>query len=314
MHLPPTEIAIIVITYQSADHIQACLYSLPNAEPERRLKIILIDNASTDGTTEIIARAIQLISTPRIQTQFIQNRANLGFTRALNQGLAQCPKNAAVLFLNPDTELPPNSLTLLYDRLYALNDVGVIAPQLRFPPAHLQKKKNAIQPSCRRFPAYRDLFFEMTGLSRMFPNSAILNRWKMGNFDHRTSKEVDQPQGACLLVRPQVIEQIGNWDERFPIFFSDVDWCLRVRQAGWKIRFESSVKIYHHLGASVKQVRPKAIWSSHISCWKYFRKHADAWHRSLLSLAAGPIFFLTAIIRIVCYYLFNPIRKLAPEK
>jgi GT2 family glycosyltransferase len=126
----------------------------------------------------------------------------------------------------------------------------------------------------------------------------------MGDFDHRTAAEVDQPQGACLLARPEVVAQVGLWDERFPIFFSDVDWCRRVRQEGWKIRFEPSVQIIHAQGVSVQQVRAAAIWSSHISFWRYLRKHAgNHWWQNFLNLAYGPLLIIAASVRLISHWL-----------
>ncbi len=234
---------------------------------------------------------------PRITGMGITNADNYGFTAALNQGLAHVPEGAAVLFLNPDTVLPPDSLAGLMKSLYANEKIGVIAPQLRFPSSGAMQHET-IQPSCRRFPTYSDLFYEFTGLARAFPNSARCNRWKMGDFDHRSSREVEQPQGACLLARPEVIKQVGLWDERFPLFFSDVDWCRRVRQAGWKIYFNAEVFIYHEQGASVKQVRPRAIWSSHVSFWRYFRKWRATWWDEILSVLIAIPLLVAAALRI----------------
>jgi GT2 family glycosyltransferase len=121
----------------------------------------------------------------------------------------------------------------------------------------------------------------------------------MGDFDHRTAMEVDQPQGACLLARPEVVAQICPWDERFPIFFSDVDWCKRVREHGWKIRFEPSVQIIHVRGASVRQVRASAIWSSHVSFWRYLQKHERHWSTKLLNLVFGLPLVLAALVRMI---------------
>lgn len=294
--LPSSQIALILVTYQSGEHIQACLASLPHANVEHELQLILIDNASTDNTRAEIQAALQQLPRERISYQLICNETNLGFTRAVNQGLALVPEGAAVLFLNPDTVLPPGSLCGLMKSLWVDEKLGVVAPQLRFP-ANAATPREMIQPSCRRFPTYRDLLFEFIGLAQLFPQSAFFNRWKMGEFEHRTSREVEQPQGACLLARPEVIRQVGMWDERFPLFFSDVDWCRRVRQAGWKIYFNAEVFIYHAQGASVKQVRPRAIWSSHVSFWRYFRKWRTTWWDEILSvLIALPLFF-AAVLR-----------------
>jgi GT2 family glycosyltransferase len=210
-----------------------------------------------------------------------------------------------VLFLNPDTILPPASLAALLEKLFAFPDAGVIAPQL----IH---RDGRIQLSCRRFPTHRDLFCELSGLSRLFPDSPDLNRWKMGEFDHRRAAEVDQPQGACLLARPEVLKQVGGWDERFPIFFSDVDWCRRVWENGWKIRFEPAVQIVHAQGVSVRQVRAAAIWSSHVSCWRYLRKHENNRREHWLNLIFGPLLLLAAGARIIPCLFSALITRLAP--
>ncbi len=331
---PPQEIFTIIVTYQSADHIQACLASLPQAEGVRQLTIAVIDNASSDGTPALLEETMRALPQPRVRSSHVRNPENLGFTRALNQGLVPRPAGAAVLFLNPDTLLPPNSLAALMQKLYADDHTGVVAPQLRFPAASLYRSRlrapasprsergdsglnasrgnghddaeaHMIQPSCRRFPIYWDLFCEFSGLALLFPQSPRFNRWKMGDFDHRSSREVDQPQGAFLLARPEVVEQVGMWDERFPLFFSDVDWCRRVWQAGWKIRFEPEVFVWHAQGASVKRFKPRAIWSSHVSFWRYFRKWRRSFADEMLSLIAGPLLLGAAVLRIIWHLLMS---------
>jgi GT2 family glycosyltransferase len=299
--LLPDALAIIIVTFQNADEIAHCLQSLVPAEPARPIYLFLIDNASTDGTRAIIRAAITRLPAPRFNIEIVLNEKNPGFTSAVNQGLtryfaASADHRWPVLFLNPDTVLPANSLATLLEKLYAMPDTGIVAPRLIY-------EDGRTQASCRRFPTHWDLFCELSGLSRLFPDSQRLNRWKMGDFDHRTAAEVEQPQGACLLARPELVAQVGLWDERFPIFFSDVDWCRRVRQTDWKIRFEPSVQIIHAQGVSVQQVRAAAIWSSHLSFWRYLRKHA-AKHRwqKLLNLIYGPLLIMAAGVRLIAHW------------
>ena len=306
----PDTIAIIIVTFQNAGEIADCLQSLLKAAPERRVHLLLIDNASTDGTRQAIHAARNHLPPSRFRVDLILNDENLGFTRAVNQGLARysvMPENynAPVLFLNPDTILPSGGLAALLEKLYAHPEIGLIAPQLIY-------DDGRIQPSCRRFPTQWNLFCELFGLSRLFPRSPWFNRWKMGDFDHRQAMEVDQPQGACLLARPEVIAQVGEWDERFPIFFSDVDWCKRVWQRGWKIYFEPSVQIIHAQGVSVRQVRTTAICSSHVSFWRYLRKHENNWRGQFLNLIFGPLLIFAAIFRLISSRL-NRTRRALPD-
>ncbi|MCG3119550.1 MAG: N-acetylglucosaminyl-diphospho-decaprenol L-rhamnosyltransferase [bacterium] len=301
---PPPAVAIIIVTFQNAGEIAACLRSLVAAAPQWQVQLFLIDNASTDATRQAITAASAELPPARFHIDVIANAANVGFTRAVNQGLeryfAQRKRGEAmpVMFLNPDTILPPHSLAALMEKLYAFTEAGVIAPQLIHPDGR-------IQASCRRFPTQWDLFCELSGLSRLFPNSPILNRWKMAAFDHQHSAAVEQPQGACLLAKPEVVQQVGWWDERFPIFFSDVDWCKRVWEKGWQIRFEPSVQIVHAQGISVRQVRAAAIWSSHLSFWRYLRKHENTRRQKILNWIFGPLLAAAACVRAFPYWFKN---------
>jgi hypothetical protein len=292
----------VVVTYQNAGEIGECLYSLHQAT-SLSLQILIADNASTDGTPGVLEKiAAELKSFGRI-CEVHAYSANLGFTRALNILLARA-SGEMTLFLNPDTSgWAAGGLDCLIENLTASPDVGVVAPQLI-------NKDGSVQPSCRRFPLHRDIFFEMAGLSALFPRSALFNRWKMGDFDHATARDVDQPQGACLLARREVIERVGLWDEKFPMFFSDVDWCRRVRDAGWRIRFVPEVKVIHHQGVSVHQRRAAMIWTSHKSFYDYLSKYHRVWREKILNALAGISLLSAAVYRITAHYLLLGLRKI----
>lgn len=221
----------------------------------------MIDNASTDDTCERVHR---FATQHRLQDRLYchRNPKNVGFTAALNQAISRASA-PFVLILNPDTVLPPNALPSLTSILEQHPEVGALAPQLRY-------TDGRIQPSCRRFPRHRDVYFSIFGLDRLFLRSGFFNRWKMGDFDHDQIRDVEQPQGACLLTRRDVITTIGLWDERYPMFFSDVDWCRRVWAAGYRILFTPEVVVMHHRGKSVRAERPAMILSSHRSFIRYF--------------------------------------------
>lgn len=258
---PETDISILIVTYNSGAFIPQCISSLPNATPGLKCQLILIDNDSTDATASIAKESIENLSAD-FECHFIQNKQNTGFTKAQNQGLALATGHF-ILFLNPDTVLPPDSLHVLLSILRENDEIGVVAPQFLNP-------DGTIQASCRRFPKHQDLLFAIFGLSRIFPRSRLFSGWHMGDFNHKSPKMVDQPQGAFLLARRQLVEAVGHWDEKYPMFFSDVDWCRRVRQLGCKIRFSPEVSILHHKGHSIFTRRPQMLLSSTKSFIKWF--------------------------------------------
>ncbi len=251
------------MTFNNGDEIASCIASLVNAAPSHLSEIFIIDNASSDGTPFLVSKSRALNRFAKFK--IIVNGENKGFTAALNQGLALA-KAPYVLFLNPDTILQENAIVRMKKYLQKDRKIGVAAPLLR-------NEDGSIQPSCRRFPRHADVIFELTGLSRIFSKSALFNRWKMGDFDHTKVRHVDQPQGAFLMTRKSVVKKIGAWDEEFPMFFSDVDWCKRVTDAGFLILFTPEVQITHHKGRSVYANRAAMIWSSHKSFIRYFSKH-----------------------------------------
>ncbi len=297
----PSKISVVIVTYQSAAEIKECLESLLQASIFP-LQILIADNASTDGTQALLKNILTDFKTHKLTLELFLQTENLGFTRALNILLTRADGDMT-LFLNPDTSgWPLGGLDRLVQHLLGSPSIGVVAPQL----IHEDGK---IQPSCRRFPKHRDLFFEMTGLSKLFSKSALFNGWKMGDFDHATARDVDQPQGACLLARREVIEQVGLWDEKFPMFFSDVDWCRRVWEAGWRIQFVPEIKVIHHQGVSVHKRRAAMIWTSHKSFYDYLCKYHRDWRGKILNALTGIGLLVAAICRIAGYYLWRMVRR-----
>lgn len=259
------DVSVIIVSYNSTQEISRCLDSLLTAGPGLNLEVIVIDNHSSDATLQRILdwQDRHVKDVPRFR--LVSNADNVGFTRAVNQGLAQA-NGRLLLLLNPDTELCPGSLKTLVTFLDHHSDVGLAAPQLRF-------ANGAIQPSVRRFPLHRDVYCELVGFGRLFPGHPIFNRWKMAGFDHRSTQEVDQPQGACMLIPRAVFDMIGPLDDRFHMFFSDVDLCLRIKKAGWRIIFLADVFVFHHKGRSIYAKRERMVVSSHRSFVQYFDKH-----------------------------------------
>jgi len=259
------QLSVVIVTYNSYQDIRSCLQSLASAARHIHIQLIVIDNASEDGTVRHLETVRKQLTEQFCDVKLIFNTANVGFTRAVNQGLGLC-KGQYILILNPDVVLTSETLPTLFSCLQRHEEIGVVAPQLRNP-------DGTIQPSCRRFPKQRDVLLTILGFAALFPHSKLFNRWQMGDFDHRSSQKVDQPQGAFLLARNRVVQSVGLLDERFQMFFSDVDWCRRVKRAGWEIYFCADTFAFHKKGHSVYRQRPRMIISSHRSFVQYFMKY-----------------------------------------
>ena len=281
-------LSVVIVTWNSQDHIASCLASLQKQAEDLSDEVIVVDNNSQDGTRQIISRDFTSV-------RVLANERNLGFTRACNRGLAEC-QGEYVLLLNPDTEVLLGSLNKMVRYMEAHSQVGALGPQLLSPDGR-------VQPSCRQFPTYRLMLWEFTGLRCLFPRSRIFGAWRMGYFDHRQLRTVDQPMGACLLLRRSVLQEIGFMDDQFEMFFSDVDLCRRVRQAGWKIIFLPLAQVIHRMGASVRRTRGRMVMISHGDCYRYFKKYRRqlldypaSWALGFGLLLSLPFRFLRALL------------------
>ncbi len=225
------------------------------------IETIVVDNASLDSTTKVVESFKEHFDKKII---LIKNEDNLGFTRGAQIGLKMA-KGKRIFLQNPDTELVEDCLIKLCKKLDSDDNYGIVAPQLVF-------RNKEIQKSVRRFPTYRDMFFEIFLLSRIFPNSKFFSRWKMNYFSHNEEAEVDQPMGAALMFKRSVLEKINYLDIQYDMFFNDVDVCKRVKLSGYKIIFYPTAKLIHRKGISVYKNRAYMISLWNRDCLRYFKK------------------------------------------
>jgi len=247
---------ICIVSWRTRDLLRAGLASVVDQPAAGR--IIVVDNASDDGTAEMVAREFPSV-------HLLPNSRNLGFAAGNNQAI-RAASSPFLLLLNPDTEVSPGALGGFLEVFAEHPRAGAVAAQLIFP-------DGSVQRSCRSFPDPAALFYDAVGLARLFPGSPTFGRYRMTNWDHTTPREVDQPMASALALRRSALDEVGLFDEDFPLYFNDVDLCYRLRQAGWLIRFEPAIKVTHHHGQSTRQVRPAAILASHHSLLRFYRKH-----------------------------------------
>lgn len=289
-------LSIIIVTYNSGSFIEKCLLSIKENNPLSPCEVIIVDNASTDDTTSLVNSFIKDLTDQKDNSYIlIQNRENAGYAAANNQAL-RLAKGGYIMLLNPDTELMPNSTSILKSYLETHPDTAITAPQMLNP-------HGEIQPSCRNFPDHLSLLFEITGLSYLFKKNSLFNRWKMGYFDHEELMEVNQPMGSCIMIKRKAFEDVGYMDEQFEMFFNDVDWCRRFKEQGWKIVFIPDAKVKHYSGSSINMQKPEMIFKSHQGFYRYFKKYYRKLWYLPLNAVAGIILLISAPVRVIFYKL-----------
>lgn len=252
-------ISVIVISFNGIEFIKDCLNTLKKSLKNVESEIIIIDNASSDGT-------IQFIENEYPEINLIKNQNNYGFARAVNQGF-EIASGQYLLILNQDTRIVDDAIASLADKMKTNPKIGTIGPKFVGFDGHLQK-------ACRAFPKYRDLIYNALGLSKIFAKSKIFSAWKMSWFDHLTEKEVNQPMGAALMVNRSVLDQIGLFDIKFRIFFNDVDFCRRVKEAGYINLYYPDAVIQHYYGGTISKMKPQMVLEWHRAISDYFLKYS----------------------------------------
>lgn len=260
---PGASIGVVIVTYHSASVIRHCLQSLSNLP----LRVVVVDNASADGTAEIARGCGATV---------IQNTTNRGFAAAANQGFQLLPEEF-ILLLNPDVALTPAAPKLL--AAFTDQSIAAVVGGLTDPSGLPQ---TAFQ--FRRFPTPVTLLAEILGVNRLIPENPVNSRYRYRDADWQTPRDVEQPAGAFLLIRRTVWEQLGGFDELFyPLWFEDVDFCLRLAHAGWRIRYLPERVGIHEGAHSIRDLEPavrQLYW--YRSLLRYAQKHfSTVWVRLL---------------------------------
>jgi GT2 family glycosyltransferase len=283
-----TDLSVIIITWNSKDEILSCAESVINNSEEIKPELIIIDNNSGDNSFEVS----NSLKYSNLHTY--KNEKNLGYTKAVNQGI-KFSDGKNVLLLNPDTILQKGSLDILTDFLNKNDSYGACAPLLLNP-------DGTVQQSLRSFPGYWEMFSEFSLLSYIFPKSKLFGRWKMKYFDYSQDADVQQPMAAALMIKRTVLDEVDNMDERFEMFFNDVDLSKKIIDKGYKIRLITEAKIIHEHGVSIHKDRIRMIKIWNRDCVKYFEKH----HNNTLGLLWLKINLkISEILRILYYKLFR---------
>lgn len=269
----PPLVSAIIVNYNAKDFLKPCLESLAKESLNTGLEVIVIDNASSDGSEETLSH-------PPLPIAFVRNPKNVGLARANNQGLRMA-RGHYLLFLNPDVELLPGVLSRLVRFLDGHPEAGLVGPKLLNP-------DRSLQYSCREFYTLPTLLLRRSFLGRIPPGRSLVQRHLMASWDHSEVREVDWLLGAFLLVRRETVETVGMMDERFFLYFEDVDWCFRMRKAGWKVFYLPEAEAFHyHYRHSARKGFHQAR-DSHIgSLVKFISKYGGLIGRRSMILSAN---------------------------
>lgn len=252
-------LTIIIVSYNSKDKLSSALPSLKAAGLKQNVEVVLVDNNSTDGSAQY-AKSVY----PGIKV--IENKQNLGYSAAINLGLRSSASNYC-LILNPDVEVMPGSIEVMLE--YALKN-----PRVGIAGCKLLNDDGSLQYSVRRFLDLRTYLYRFTPLRGIMAGSALERYYLMQDWDHKDNRLVDWVLGGCMLVKKEAFQSVGMMDERFFVYFEDVDWCFRMWENGWKVAYVAEAAMFHkHLRTSANKLLDRATREHFKSLFYFIRKH-----------------------------------------
>jgi hypothetical protein len=288
------DLGIVIVNWNTCDLLRTCLHTLftgqgepipaealdaaltapdrspADDEPALRYVVVVVDNASSDGSAAMVQAEFP-------QVLLIASAENVGYPAGNNLGLralgfaagGAVPSPRYALLLNPDTEVPPGALAAMTRLMDEQIDIGAAGPRLVLPDGRLDK-------ACKRgFPTPQVSLYHFSGLARLFPNSPRFGRYNMTYIPEDREADVDSVVGAYMQVRREAIAQAGLLDETFFMYGEDLDWAFRIKQAGWRIVYHPHVRVRH-----VKRAASRKSQRAQFEFWRamllFYRKHYRA--------------------------------------
>jgi hypothetical protein len=227
------DISVVIVAWNAKRYLELCLESLGKAPPRHSTETLVVDNASTDGTAEMLETRFPWV-------KLIKSPENLGFAKGNNVAIRQC-QGRYIALVNPDVIVLPGCLDALADFLDQNPKVGNVGPRVFEPDMSMQS-------TCRRFPTLWNNFCDATGLATRFKNSRFLAGEHMFYFPHDRTQKVDVLVGCFSFIRRVTFDAVGLLDENLFMYGDDVDWCRRCWKAGWEVVFFPGARAIHDRG------------------------------------------------------------------
>jgi hypothetical protein len=277
------------VNWNTKDYLLQCIDSLFDQKERHQYEIIVVDNGSSDGSQQSVAETYPAV-------QLIQNKRNLGFSKANNIGIAAATGDY-VCIVNSDIKVQ-GGINDMVDFLENGRDVGLIGPKTL-------NSDLSLRMNCRRFPSLWKCLCSALGLNRLFPDSPWFNDTLMTEFPHDTIREVDVLPGCFLMARREALSQVGLLDEQFFIYGEDKDWCRRFWQKDWKVVFYPHAEVIHFAKVSSSKQPTRFAVEKLKANYQYWRKHHGFLKRKTFLAIMTLHHFIRFSVWILVYLLEN---------
>jgi colanic acid biosynthesis glycosyl transferase WcaI len=256
----PATVSCLIVSYECRRALETCLESLDRERAQIAMEVVVVDNASRDGTVAMVLDRFPWV-------RLVANDANVGFAHAANQGM-ELAEAETLLFLNPDTMVPEGAIAAAVAELDRHDDVGMLGCKLIRPDGEFDH-------ACKRgFPTIASSLYYFLALHRLRPSSPRFAQYTAGQLDADRPGYVDAVNGAFMLAKRSAVQEVGPMDERYWLYAEDLDWCHRFWERGWKILYWPEVEVVHAKGGSTGKQRPWTLNRAfHRSMWIFYAKH-----------------------------------------
>lgn len=296
------KLSVIIVNFNVKYFLEQCLFSVRKAARGIDVEVFVIDNASTDGSREWLEEKFAEI-------KFTWNKHNNGFAKANNQAL-QMAGGDYILFLNPDTILPEDCFQKSIQHLTNHPEAGALGVCM------LDGSGRFLKESKRGFPTPMAAFFKLTGLSTLFPKSALFSRYHMGHLDPSVNHETDVLAGAFMMVRKKALDITGGFDESFFMYGEDIDLSYRIQKAGYKNLYLADCPIIHFKGESTRKGTLNYIRLFYGAMAIFARKHYGSMRAGIFSFTIHLAIWIRAFFSATGHflrYLLNGLNRLLPK-
>jgi GT2 family glycosyltransferase len=259
---PQPVVSVIIVSWNARKYLLGCLATLNERACRRPMEIIVVDNASHDGSPEAVEAAFPHVTV-------IRTGANLGFAKANNVGIRNS-KGRYLCLVNSDVEVGEGCIDTLVDYCEANPRAGIVGP-------YVEGGDRKLQRSCRGFPSLGNMFCRAAALDTIFPRVELFTGYAMTHWAHDDIRRVDILSGCFWLARREAVDQVGGLDEGFFMYGEDMDWCRRFRTSGWDAVFVPSARIIHYGGASSSNAPLRFYIEQRRADFQYWRKHHAPW-------------------------------------